>query len=183
MSKVPTQPSGPPGHPASRAPRRHRRITTPAGLLLFACLALPGYRDCGRSVAMASDPLLVVICGFGLIVAALSIAVPPRARGERWIAIALVAGAVAAASTLALEWLARDHAYAGVTLGTETAACLVAGAVVWEREARGRDATASRLLRALLPLAVAGAAATAALSDWVPEPDDTPAAIPYLGPR
>lgn len=179
--EVATQPGGLSG-PAPRARRRHRRITTPAGLLLFACIALPGYRDCGHSVAMAGDPALAAVCGFGLIAAALSIAVRPRLRGERGVAIALVASAVVAAGFLGLEWLARDHAYAGVALGTAAAACLVAGAVVWEREARGRDETARRFLRVLLPLAIVAVAAIAALSDWVAAPDHSPD-IPYLGPR
>ena len=133
---------------------------------------------------MASDPELVAICGFGLVAAVLSIAVRSRTRGERGAAIALGASAVVAASALGLEWIARDHAYAGITLGTGAAACVLAGAVVWEREARGRDATARRLLRMLLPLTVLAVAAIAALSDWVPAADDNPAAyIPYLGPR
>jgi lysylphosphatidylglycerol synthetase-like protein (DUF2156 family) len=178
---VTTQPGSPPG-PAPRVPRRHRSLTIPAGLLLFACIALPGFRDCGRSVAMAGDPTLAAICGFGLIAAALSIAVRPRVRGERVAAIALVASAVVAAGFLGLEWLARDHVYAGITLGTAAAICLVAGAVVWDREARGRDETARRFLRVLLPLAIVAVAAIAALSDWAPAPDNSPN-IPYLGPR
>jgi peptidoglycan/LPS O-acetylase OafA/YrhL len=169
-----------PASPSPRARRRHRRITIPAGVLLFACVALPGYRDCGVSTAMAGDPLLVAICAFGLVAAALSLAVPARGRAERWIAIVLSAASFAAAGLLTLEWLSRNEAYAGVTVGTAAATCLLAGTIVWEREARGRDATARRLLRILQPLALAAVAATAALAEWTPLPDRDPATI-YLG--
>lgn len=51
------------------AQRRHRRITGPAGVLLFACLLLPGYRDCGVYHPMPQEPLIIAACGAGLIVA------------------------------------------------------------------------------------------------------------------
>jgi hypothetical protein len=156
----------------------------PAGLLLCTCLALPGYRDCGHSVAMAGDPVLVAIGGFGLLAAVLARALRPRGRGERVIAVALITGAIAAAGMLILEWLARVHVYVGVTLATTAAASLGAGSVIWEREAAGRDATALRLLRWLLPLTLAAVAVTAALSDWIEDPDEDPApGLRYLGPR
>lgn len=181
---IPSSTDGDPTSPSPRARRRHRRITIPAGLLLFACLALPGYGDCGHSTAMAGDPLLVAICVLGLVVAALALAIPARSRSERWIAIVLIAACFAAAGLLALEWLGHDEAYAGITVGTATATCLLAGTVVWEREARGRDAAAGRLLRLLQPLAVAALAVTAALAVWIPPPDSDPAsAMRYLGPR
>lgn len=153
--------------------RRHRWITLPSGSLLFACLALPGYRDCGINHAMTSEPLVVAVCVLGLVIA-LTALVPMRGRAERWVAIGGVVLSVLAAGTLSLACAAFDRVYAGITVGLAASVSLAAGAVVWEREARGRDETARQFMRVLVPLIVAGIVIVAAASTWTPPPDRPP---------
>jgi drug/metabolite transporter (DMT)-like permease len=153
--------------------RRHRWITLPSGSLLFACLALPGYRDCGINHAMTSEPLLVMVCVLGVVVTLAALA-PLRARAERWVAIASVVVSVLAAGVLSLACAGFDRVYAGVTLGLAASVSLAAAGVVWEREARGRDETARQYMRVLVPLIVAGIVIVAAASTWTPPPDQAP---------
>jgi hypothetical protein len=140
---------------------------------LFGCLALPGYRDCGVNHAMTSEPLIVVVCALGLVVAAAAL-VPWRAQTEHWMAIDGAALAVLAVGMLSLACAAFDQVYAGVTLGVAASVSLAAGALVWEREARGREETARYLLRVLVPLIVVGIVVVAAVSTWDPPPDRPP---------
>jgi drug/metabolite transporter (DMT)-like permease len=150
--------------------RRHRWLTIPSGLLLFACLALPGYRDCGTSKAMTSNPLLVATCLFGLAAAVCAAAVVRR-KGERWVAIAVAVVAVVAVSLLVLACAAFDRVYAGITLGLAAAVGVAGGGAIWEREARGRPEAAAAYFRLLVPVVAVGVIATAALSTWKPVPD------------
>jgi hypothetical protein len=152
--------------------RRHRWLTIPSGLLLFACLALPGYRDCGTSKAMTSNPLLVAICWFGLVAAVCAAAVVRR-NGERWVAIGVAVVALVAVGLLVLACAAFDRVYAGITLGLAAAVGVAGGCVIWEREARGRPEAAAAYFRLLVPFVAVGALATAALSTWKPVPDKT----------
>jgi hypothetical protein len=159
-------------------PRRHRWLTIPSGLLLFACLGLPGYRDCGTNHTMTSNPLLVAGCLVGLVAALCAIAVARR-RGERWLAIAIVALGTLALGVMALGCAALDQVYAGITLGAASSVGVMAGGLIWEREARGRPEAAATYFRLLVPLVVVGTVATAALSRWTPLPDQ-PIDIPPL---
>jgi hypothetical protein len=153
--------------------RRHRWITLPSGSLLFACLALPGYRDCGINHAMTSEPMIIAVCALGLVVAAAAL-VPLRAQAERWVAIGCVALAVVPVGMLSLACAAFDRVYAGVTLGVAASVGLAAGTVVWEREARGREETARYLMRVLVPLIVVGIGVVAAASTWTPPANHPP---------
>jgi len=90
---------------------------------------------------MTSEPLIVGVCVVGLVVAAAAL-VPLRARVERWVAIGGVVLAVVAVGMLSLACAAFDRVYAGVTLGLAASVSLAAGALVWEREARGREEAA-----------------------------------------
>jgi drug/metabolite transporter (DMT)-like permease len=153
--------------------RRHRWITLPSGSLLFACLALPGYRDCGVNHAMTSEPLIVAVCALGLVVAVAAL-VPWRARVERWVAIASIVLSVVPVGMLSLAAVAFDRVYAGVTLGLAASVSLAAGAVVWEREARGRAETARDYMRLFVPLIVVGIAIVAAASTWTAPPNHPP---------
>lgn len=145
----------------------------PAGLLLFACVALPGYRECGRSVAMASDPIMIGLCSFGVFAAIAAIAVP-RDRWERRFAIAFTVLALIVSGLFGVRWADADEAYAGLTLATASSLGYAAGGLIWEREARGRPEAAAMRLRWLAPLVLAAWAAIAALSTWHPPPDDKP---------
>jgi hypothetical protein len=49
--------------------RRHRRITTPAGLLLFVCLFLPAVKGCSEAVYPVSMPMFWHPYLFGLVLA------------------------------------------------------------------------------------------------------------------
>jgi len=153
-------------------PRRHRWVTIPSGSLLFACLALPGYRDCGINHTMTSQPPVIAVCVLGLVVALASL-VPVR-HGERWVAIGAVVLSMLAVGTMTLACAAFDQVYAGITLGLAASVSLAAGALIWEREARGRPETATRYLRVLAPLIAVAIAITAAASTWTPPPDDPP---------
>jgi hypothetical protein len=156
-------------HDRPTGPRRHRWLTVPSGGLLAACVFLPGYRDCGTNRTMAGNPLLVGICAFGVLVVVISFLLSRR-RGERWVAIACIAGATACHLLLWFAWTIVEHAYAGLTLGLTASLSLAAGGLIWEREARGTLSTATTYLRVLAPLAIAGVAITALLSTWHPPP-------------
>jgi hypothetical protein len=67
--------------------RRHRRITGPAGLLLFVCLFLPAVKGCNEPVYPLEMPMFWHPYGYGLVFAlgAASLTV----RGMRATAIAL----------------------------------------------------------------------------------------------
>lgn len=164
--------------PDRAKPRRHRWITTPAGCLLFLCVALPGYRDCGRNAPMTENPLLIAICLFGLVAVICAFAFAGR-RVERWIALACLLLNVLAVGLLVVACLAFDEPHVGLTLGLAAAASLLVANVVWQYEARGRDAL--RSVQILVPLVVAALSATAALSTWHPRPNQQ-INIP-LGPR
>ncbi|HEU4734860.1 MAG TPA: hypothetical protein VFT22_43510 [Kofleriaceae bacterium] len=155
------------------SPRRHRWITVPSGALLFACLFLPGYRDCGINHAMSSEPPLIAVCVLGVAVA-LAALVLVRGRAERWVAIGCVVLSVLAAGLLALACAAVDEVYAGITVGLAAALSMAAGGLVWEREVRGRPDAAARYLRVLVPVVIAGTAIVAATSTWSPPPNRPP---------
>lgn len=140
---------------------------------MLACLALPGYRDCGVNHAMTSEPLIVAVCAIGLVVAAAAL-LPLRARAERWVAIGGVVLAMVAVGMLSLACAAFDQVYAGVTLGLAASVSLAAGGLVWEREARGRAETATEYMRLFVPLIVVGIVVVAAVSTWDPPPDHPP---------
>jgi hypothetical protein len=127
---------------------------------------------------MTSEPLIVAVCVHGLVVA-LAALVPWRARAERWVAIGGVMLAVVALGMLSLACAAFDRVYAGVTLGVAASASLVAGAVIWEREARGREETARYLMRVLVPLIVVAVVIVAAASTWAP-PANRPPDVPVM---
>ena len=154
-------------------PRRHRWVTIPSGSLLFACLALPGYRDCGINHTMTYQAPVVAVCVLGLVIALASL-VPVRGRGERWVAVGAVVLSMLAVGTLTLACAAFDRVYAGITLGLAASVSLAVGSLIWEREARGRPETATRYLRVLVPLIIAAIAITAAASTWSPPPDHPP---------
>lgn len=140
---------------------------------MFACLALPGYRDCGVNHAMTSEPLIVAVCALGLVIAVAAL-VPWRARAERWVAIASIVLSVVPVGMLSLACAAFDRVYAGVTLGLAASVSLAAGALVWEREARGRTETAREYVRLFVPLIVVGIVIVAAVSTWTPPPNHPP---------
>jgi hypothetical protein len=169
--------------PSARPPRRHRRLTTPSGVLLFACLALPGYRECGHSHAMTSDPILVATCSFGVLAAVLSLVIA-AGRWERWVAIAVVVGAVLAAGLIGLACGSYEQVYAGLSLAAVTSASLVVGALAWQYEARDHAEIARQLVRWTLPLAIVALAGAAVFADWQPGPDDPPPNTNlYFGPH
>src|SRR5262245_50100332 len=120
------------------AVRRHRWVTVPWGLVLFACVGLPGYRSCGRNVAMFADPYLAACCITGLAVAIAAVAFARR-RGEREVAVVAIVLPALAACLLGLGILAAGPVYVGVTLGFAAAVATTAGAVLWAREARGKS--------------------------------------------
>jgi hypothetical protein len=122
---------------------------------------------------MTSEPMLVAICVFGLVIALAALA-PVRARGERWVALGALVAAVLAAGVLSLACAAFDRVYAGITVGMAASVSVAAGALVWEREARGRDETARQYMRVLVPLIVAGIVIVATTSTWNPPPDHPP---------
>jgi hypothetical protein len=95
-SRFPVELDAPPPPPTAR--RRHRVLTAPSGLVLFACLFLPAYRSCGE-VDYAFDywpfatPYLL-----GLLVALLALARSPRLRA------ALITAARVALGLTLLGW-------------------------------------------------------------------------------
>lgn len=152
----------------------------PSGALLFACLALPGYRDCGVYHPMTQEPLVIAACCVGVVVALAACSVG-GVRRERAIAIACGVLALASAGLLGFLCLAVNTVYAGATLALDAAGSLVLGCLIWEREARGKPDTASYLLRIIVPLVIVALALTALLSPWKPA-EDRPVDVPYLGP-
>jgi hypothetical protein len=76
--------------------RRHRRITAPSGLLLFACMFLPAVNSCGTSVYPTDMPYFWHPYVYGLVLAlasgaltAHSVRLAVRAvRALAWLAIA-----------------------------------------------------------------------------------------------
>lgn len=122
---------------------------------------------------MTSEPLLVAVCALGFVVA-LAAVLPLRARVERWVAIGGVVLAVVAVGMLSLACAAFDRVYAGVTVGLAASVSVAAGALIWEREARGREETARSYMRLFVPLIVVGIVVVAAASTWAPPPDRPP---------
>src|SRR5687768_8323907 len=77
-SSFPVELAPPPPLPAP--PRRHRVVTAPSGLVLFACLFLPAYRACGEtSYAFEYWPFATTYL-LGLLVAVLALTRGPRLR-------------------------------------------------------------------------------------------------------
>jgi hypothetical protein len=164
------------------SPRHHRWITVPSGSLLFACLALPGYRECGINKPMTHEPVLIGACLLGAAAAVCAFALARR-RGERWVAIALIVAAGLAAGVLTFGCVVVDRPYAGITMALAASLSLAGGGLAWEREARGRFKAATRYLKVLVPLVVAAIAITAALSTWKPPANEviaTPSWFPVV---
>ena len=153
------------------SPRHHRWLTLPSGSLLLACLALPGFRDCGATRPMTTNALLIGIClvGGAAVICALALA---RRRAERWVAIAFIVLAGTSAGVLTVICAAVDRVYAGITMALTASVCVALGGLVWQREARGGFAAATLYVKVLAPLMVAAFAITAAVSTWHPPPDE-----------
>ena len=150
-----------------RGVRDHRLVTVPSGLLLFACIALPGYQSCGGNVAMHEDPYFAAACSVGLLVAiaALAFANSERERGVAFLSAVLTTLVV---GLFALGIAYPGFVYAGITMGGATAGALLFGTVLWVFEVRDRRigwalAVGGTLLVVLL-------AVTAVYSTWVPPP-------------
>jgi hypothetical protein len=77
-------------------PRRHRRVTAPAGLLLFVCLFLPAVRSCGETIYPLELPMFWHPYVYGLALALGACAVTVRGvrritvmlRGLGWLTLA-----------------------------------------------------------------------------------------------
>jgi cytochrome bd-type quinol oxidase subunit 1 len=147
--------------------RRNRLLTIPSGLVLFACIGLPGYRDCEHNTAMREDPFFATSCGLGLLVAIAAMTFVRR-RGERAAAITSIVLMMLVVALFALGNLAYHPVFVGMTLGLVATLATLAGAILWEREVRGRSI--ERALRVVFPVALVAAIATAALSTWNPPP-------------
>lgn len=77
--------------------RRHRRITAPSGLLLFACMFLPAVRSCGASVYPTEMPYFWHPYIYGLALAVASFALTAQSvrlavRAVRAFACVAIAG-------------------------------------------------------------------------------------------
>lgn len=165
---------------AEKAPRRrHRLLTVPSGVLWFLCIWLPGYRDCGVHHPMNDSPELIAMCCIGLLVIAVSWLMR-GIRFERATAILCALPALAFAA-LAGTITFSGTAYIGMNLAFVSAAGIVLGCLVWEREARGKYETADYLLHAVIILMMFALVLTGVLSTWHPPPDN-PVQAPYLGP-
>jgi hypothetical protein len=157
--------------------RRHRLITVPSGLLVFACIALPAYRQCGRNTAMCDDPYLASACTIGLLVAVAAL-VSANRRFERGVAVASLVVTVLVLALFELGLVAMRPVYAGLTIGHASALTLLSGTVLWLREVRERE-----IGRA--PIIVGGLAtvllvATALVTTWVPPPPREADVNPFL---
>jgi len=127
-----------------RLRRNHRAVTMPAGLLLFVCLFLPGYSECGRSeiTETASNPYFVGIGVVGLLVAVASWLLAGRS-GELFAAIAgIVASAVALLMTA--FYIVFKYGLVGMYLTSAGAVGLLCGSIVWVTEAGDRQRHAER---------------------------------------
>ena len=77
--------------------RRHRRITCPAGLVLFACMFLPAVKGCGSPVYPIETPMFLPPYLYGLVFAAGAVTFTARGmrhaiRAVRAVTIAAIAG-------------------------------------------------------------------------------------------
>src|SRR5262245_16858243 len=71
--------------------RRHRRITAPAGLLLFACMFLPAVKGCSAPVYPMSTPMFWPPYIYGLVLAAGAAMVTVRHLHYTVVALRIVA--------------------------------------------------------------------------------------------
>jgi len=151
--------------------RRHRLVTVPSGLVLFACIALPGYRQCGDNLAVRDDPYLAGGCCVGLVVAIAALAFANRRR-ELAIAVISTVLTTLVLGLFSLGATAVDAVFAGVAIGAAAAAGLVFGTACWLLEVRNRSV--GPLLAVGGALVVVVIAITAISSTWVPPPADPP---------
>jgi hypothetical protein len=107
-------------------------VTVSSGLLLFTCITLPAYRDCGHNTQMRDDAYLAGTCGIGLLVAMAALVCANR-RHERVFAVASTVLASLVVALFALGVAAVRPMYAGITMGAATAASLWFGTVLWLR--------------------------------------------------
>ena len=130
---------------ARRLRRNHRAVTMPAGLVLFACLFLPGYSECGRASVIeetGSNPWFVGIGVVGLLVAVAAWLLAGRA-GEVFAAIAgIVASAIAMLMTA--FYIVFKYGLVGMYLTSASAVGLLCGSIVWVTEAGDRQRHAER---------------------------------------
>ena len=163
--------------PVAMEPRRRRRshriLTIPSGVVVFLCLFLPGYRECGSNVAMADKPILAAICIAGLVVAIA--ALPGRHAAERAVA-ALCAGASGLATGITALALAASETYIGVRLAMAGLVGLAAGCTCWMFEVLDDDKPSPRPMPvvAMTVGAMLLWSTIAATSTWEPPPESHP---------
>lgn len=148
--------------------RRHRILTVPSGIIAFACLFLPGYRDCGKNIAMLDRPATASACIVGLVVAVL-VLVFTRHRAELGVAIGCLVVTIFAAGLMVFGVVATTT-FVGVNLAAAALLGLAAGSVCWLIEVRGNQTHV--VLTVLVPLAATLYVTVAALSTWHPPPED-----------
>jgi len=152
------------------APRKHRILTAPSGVVAFACVILPAYRDCGHNVAMAENPGLAIICLLGLGVAVCSLAAARRSH-ELAVAITCLVIAAVAAGLTSLAAVASERPFVGLTLASAAWVGTTAGAVCWVLEI-GRVRAARRAILVLAIVLPVAYGAVIARSTWHPPPEE-----------
>ena len=146
----------------------------PSGAVLLACLALPGYRDCGHVRAMTYEPVVAAACCIGAVFLIAGCVVRWLARDERREHVVAIVCAALAKLSMALFILlcTSQRVYVGLALALASSASLFVGGLIWEREAFGRDEVAAKLFRVALPVVILALVATATFAEWHPRPDD-----------
>lgn len=126
------------------ARQRHRAVTVPSGLVLFACLFLPMVRGCDESIyptqaaaiAWPLAPLILLPYGLGLMAVIAALGRSPRTGDElgRARRRATVIGGLAVVSVAWFALLVGQGALVGVQLALAASLWLGAGTIVWRVE-------------------------------------------------